>query len=140
MSRQERNRPNHGKNQIGYDGILAKNSLRGIKAFASGIFKEAERLGYFNGPNPVRDVRVPDGQEPEETYAYTLEEIADILSRLPEPAATIFAIAAYAGLRRGEIEGLQWPDYYDREFIFSEAYGTEKCSDLKRRRAWLQCQ
>jgi len=74
-------------NQIGYDGRLAKNSLRGIKAFASGLFKEAERLGYFNGPNPVRDVRVPDRQEPEETYAYTLEEIADILSRLPETSS-----------------------------------------------------
>lgn len=101
---------------ISRDGTLAKNSLKGIKAFLSGLFKEARRLGYYDGPNPAQDTRVnPDAAEPEETYAYVLEEIADILSRLPEPAATMFAIAAYAGLRRGEIEGLEWTDYYEGE-------------------------
>jgi integrase len=103
-------------NQIGRDGTLAKNSLKGIKAFVSGVFKEARRLGYYDGPNPAQDTRVnPDAAEPATTYAYSLEEIATILSILPEPAATIFAVAAYAGLRRGEIEGLEWTDYHDGE-------------------------
>jgi integrase len=47
--------------------------------------------------------------------AYTLEQIASMLAVLPEPAATIFAVAAYSGLRRGEVEGLQWSDYRDGE-------------------------
>jgi integrase len=99
-------------NQVGRDGKLAKNSLKGIKAFISGLFKEARRLGYYDGPNPAQDTRVnPDAPEPGSTYAYSLEEIATILGILPEPAATIFAIAAYGGLRRGEIEGLEWTDY-----------------------------
>jgi|SRR5579864_441700 len=99
-------------NQIGQDGTLAKNSLKGIKAFISGVFKEARRLGYYEGVNPAQDTRVnPDAAGPAETFAYTLEEIAEIISVLPEPAATIFAVAAYSGLRRGEIEGLQWADY-----------------------------
>src|SRR5271157_2810712 len=43
-------------------------------------------------------------------YAYTLDEILAFLGVLPEPAATIFATAAFAGLRRGEIRGLRWED------------------------------
>lgn len=92
------------------DGSLSRNSLKGFKAFLSSAFKEAKRLGYSDH-NPVQDVRVPDAREPEDTYAYSLEEIAEILSKLPEPAATIFAVASYAGLRRGELEGLRWEDY-----------------------------
>lgn len=93
-------------------GVLSRNSLRGSKAFLSSAFKEAKRLGYCD-TNPVQDTRVPDGPGPADTYAYSTEEIAAILTVLPEPAATIFAIAAYSGLRRGEIEGLKWEDYRD---------------------------
>jgi integrase len=35
-----------------------------------------------------------------------------MLSMLPEPAATIVAVAAFCGLRKGEIRGLLW-EYYD---------------------------
>lgn len=109
-------------NQIGRDGTLSRNSLKGIKAFVSGLFKEARRLGYYDGPNPAQDTRVnPDAAEPCSTYAYSLEEIASILAVLPEPAATIFAVAAYSGLRRGEIEGLEWTDYYDSELHVSRS-------------------
>jgi len=43
-----------------------------------------------------------------ETVAYTPEEIQAILSLLPEPAGTAFAVAAFMGLRHGEIQGLLW--------------------------------
>ncbi len=52
---------------------------------------------------------------PQETYAYSLTEILMMLSVLPEPAATAFAVAAFAGLRHGEIAGLEWPDLHDGE-------------------------
>ena len=39
---------------------------------------------------------------------YSLEEIGQILALLQEPAATIFAVAAFTGARRGEIRGLMW--------------------------------
>jgi hypothetical protein len=38
------------------------------------------------------------------TYAYTLEEIQTILSLLPEPSATAFAVAAFMGLRHGKFK------------------------------------
>jgi len=50
-----------------------------------------------------------------------LEEIKGILAHLPEPAATAFAIAAYAGLRVGEIEGLDWDEYLDGEIHVSRS-------------------
>ena len=69
-----------------------------------------------DGVNPAQDTKVnPDAPGPAETYAYSLEEIWSMLSRFPEPAATAFAVAAYTGLRRGEIEGLEWSDYRDGE-------------------------
>lgn len=102
--------------QVGQDGDLSKNSLKGIKVLLSAIFKEGRRLGYYDGPNPVKDTRVsPDAPQPQTTHAYTLEEIGSILDALPEPAATVFSVAAYSGLRRGEIEGLEWTDYKDGE-------------------------
>ncbi|SPF32102.1 putative Phage integrase [Candidatus Sulfotelmatobacter kueseliae] len=108
--------------QIAKDGQLSRASLKGIKSMISGAFKEARRLGYYTGSNPVRDTRVdPHAAPPAPTHAYSLEEIATILSLLPEPAATIFAVAAYTGLRRGEIEGLRWEDYRDGELNVSRS-------------------
>jgi len=100
-------------NEIGKKG-LSQNSLKRIQSVLSGIFKQAKRLGYYDGINPVQDTAVnPHAAPPAETYAYSLEEIQAILAALPEPAATCFAVASFAGLREGEIEGLEWPDYRD---------------------------
>jgi integrase len=98
-------------NQIGRAN-LSRNSLKRIQSVLSGIFKQAKRLGYFDGINPVQDTAVnPQAAPAAETYAYSLEEIQAILNALPEPAATCFAVASFAGLREGELAGLEWPDY-----------------------------
>src|SRR5216683_4257449 len=98
------------KNLKDADGkALSRNSLKGVKSMISGLFKEAKRLGFYDGVNPAQDTKVrSDAAPPAATYAYTLEEIGSMLAHLPEPAATAFAVAAYAGLRRGEIQGLEW--------------------------------
>jgi integrase len=44
-----------------------------------------------------------------------------MLSVLPEPAATIFAVAAFTGLRRSELQGLRWEDYQDGRIQVSRA-------------------
>ncbi len=38
-----------------------------------------------------------------------------MLRVLPDPARAIVAVAAFLGLRRGEIGGLEWPDYTSDE-------------------------
>jgi len=46
-----------------------------------------------------------------ETDAYTLAEVKAMLKVLPEPSRTAVAVAAYSGLRLGEIKGLEWEAY-----------------------------
>jgi len=117
--------------QIGRDE-LSRNSLKGIKSMISGLFKEAKRLGFFDGVNPAQDTRVnPNAAAPATMHAYTLEEIWSMLARFPEPAATAFAVAAYAGLRRGEIEGLEWTDYRDGELHVTRSIVNGQASSPK---------
>lgn len=107
---------------IGRPGMLGKRSLQHIKCLVSGIFKLAKQQGYFIGENPVRDTAIaPSAKEPQETYAYSPDEIQAVLAVLPEPATTIFATAAFTGLRRGEIRGLRWEDYRDGEIHVTQS-------------------
>jgi integrase len=90
---------------------LSRTSLKHIKALLSGILNHAKQQGFFDGVNPVQGTAIPKAPAGEETYAYSLEEISQMLVRLPEPAATVVATAAFTGLRRGEIQGLLWESY-----------------------------
>ena len=101
----------------------------------NGIFTLAKQQDYFQGENPSRDSAVnPKAAEPQETYAYTLEEIQTILALLPEPAATAFAVAAFMGLRHGEIQGLLWENYRDGELYVSRSIWNGRVSDPKTRK------
>jgi hypothetical protein len=54
-------------NQIGQED-LSRNSLKRIQSVLSGIFKQAKRLGFYDGVNPVQDTAVnPHAAEPAET-------------------------------------------------------------------------
>ena len=121
-------------NQIGA-GKLSRNTLKHVKSVISGIFTLAKQQDYFQGENPARDSAInPKAAEPQETYAYTLEEIQTILSLLPEPAATAFAVAAFMGLRHGEIQGLLWENYRDGEMYVSRSIWNGRVSDPKTRK------
>jgi integrase len=96
-------------------GIAASRQLTGttlahVKAFLSGVFTYAARLGHIQS-NPMRGVAIPKAGSPRETKAYSLAEVQHLLESLPEPVATIVAVAAFTGLRKGEILGLRWEDY-----------------------------
>src|SRR3981081_1535055 len=58
-------------------------------------------------------------QAPEETYAYSLAETRQVLNLLPPCASTICAVGAFAGLRRGEIFGLQRQDFEEKAGVLS---------------------
>ncbi len=75
----------------------------------------------MDGVNPIQDVSVPRGTETKETYAYSLEEILQMLTVLPEPAATIVAAAAFTGVRRGELRGLLWENYSQNEIRVAQS-------------------
>ena len=111
---------------------LSRATLWQLKSFLSAIFKHAKRLGYIDGENPMREVSIPknvvrDGTTFEvvrgkaKTYAYSHHEIKTMLRVLPEPARTMAAVAGYAGLRRGEIQGLRWEDYDGVQFSIAQS-------------------
>jgi integrase len=121
-------------NEIGKEK-LSRNTLRHVKSVISGIFTLAKQQDYFQGENPARDTAInPGAAEAQETYAYTLEEVQSILAHLPEPAATAFAIAAYMGLRHGEIQGLLWENYHDGEMYISRSIWNGRATDPKTRK------
>ena len=120
--------------RIGADK-LSRNTLKHIKSVVSAIFKLAKQQDYFQGENPARDTAInPGAAEPRETYAYTLDEIKSILALLPEPSATAFAVAAFMGLRHGEIQGLLWENYRDGEMHISRSIWNGRVTDPKTRK------
>jgi integrase len=91
---------------------LSKTTLQHIKGVLSGIFTHAKNEGAFDGANPVQGARIPtNARESAETYVYNLAQICRILESLPLLPKAVVATAAFAGLRRGELRGLEWADY-----------------------------
>lgn len=91
---------------------LSKTTLQHIKSVLSAVFSHAKNEGAFDGVNPVQDARIPrNAREPSETFAYNLTQIRRILDGLPLLPKAVVATASFAGLREGELRGLEWSDY-----------------------------
>jgi integrase len=100
-------------------GTLSTRTLIHVKAFVSGVISEAIRREKLPGVlyNPLHHsvVKIEGGNASEDTHAYTLSEVEDILDAVMEKQngqlyRTLIAVAMYTGLRRSEIRGLQWGD------------------------------
>jgi len=97
---------------IADENDLSKTTLQHIKAVLSGIFTHAKNEGAFDGANPIPGCRIPtNSRGPGETFAYNLAQICRILEALPHLPKAIVAMASYAGLREGELRGVEWTDY-----------------------------
>lgn len=99
-------------NQIARKRNLGIRTIGHIKHFLSGIFRYAIRNGFLNGTNPIRDAVLPKAKAPSDTHAYSLAEVLKMIELLPDPVRTIVAVAAFTGLRRGELRGLELTDYH----------------------------
>lgn len=73
--------------------------------------------------NPMEHTEVPQGEESEETKAYSVAEITAMVNALKkEPtAAAVVATAAFTGLRRSELRGLKWGDLRDGQLFVSRS-------------------
>jgi len=91
-------------------GKLNHDSIRALRYLLKMTFDHAIRMGLLTS-NPVSSSKVPKRSEDEveeDTYAYSLEEVQQMLAVLPEPARAAVATAAFTGVRRGELAGLLW--------------------------------
>jgi integrase len=104
--------------KLAEDG-LGRRAVARVRSLASGLFRYAKQLGVIKD-NPWRDsgsLVLP--KAPKETPHYLLEEAEAISNALHEAFHSqeqlIFCLAAYSGLRPGEIAGLKWEDIAEGE-------------------------
>lgn len=90
---------------------LSHQSLMRIKTAMSAAFTVARQKDFIRTANPITGCKAEGYKTNFQAYAYTLKEIGHMLEKLDEPARTAVAVAAFTGLREGEIRGLRWPDY-----------------------------
>jgi integrase len=122
--------------KIAAQAKLGRSSLHHCKAFLSGCFEQAKRLGILDGINPVQDVSIPRVPEPEEdTYAYSLSEIKTMLVPLGEPARTVVLTAALTGLRKSELRGLTWENFDGKELSVTRSGWNSTVNEPKTRRS-----
>jgi hypothetical protein len=76
-----------------------------VKHFISGIYSWARQNGHYDGANPIQGLKLPKAKPPQDTHAYSLDEVYRIISCLSGRAQLACYIAAYTGLDKGEIEG-----------------------------------
>ena len=68
-----------------------------------------------------------------------------MLDKLPEPARTVCAVAAFTGFTRSELKGLKWSDYDGRvdfdsaENLEGPRSGLPKQRRVKRGFSWCLC-
>jgi len=118
---------------------MKRSSLAHLKNLLALIFDEALRLGCADAArgNCVRLVKIPRAPDGDETHSYSLRDVETILAVLPEPAATVCAVAAFAGLRRSELRGVRWEDYNGEQIMVMRSVweGYENEPKTKRSKA-----
>jgi integrase len=112
-------------------GRFNVHSMQHSKSFLSGIFRVAIQQDFLDGSNPVRETSLPKTRRAEETYAYSLEEVFAMMAVVSEPASTMLCAAAFTGVRRGELRGLQWQDYNNGELAISRSVWHGIATDPK---------
>jgi integrase len=118
---------------------LSKRTVQRAKALLSFIFTRAVALGVINR-NPVTEIVLRRKSAlDEEPYAYTSDEVEQVLANLPVLARTVCAIAAYAGLTASELRGLEWSDYdsatgllYVRRGVWKSTVGETKTATRRK--------
>ena len=116
---------------------LRPRTLNSIKWLASAIFAHAVATGKCE-TNPIRDAMVlgktlGDG----DTKVYSLEEIENVITALVDHVAAqlVMALSFFAGLRKGEIQGLQWSDIDDNFIHVRRAFSRGVVGTPKSKRA-----
>ena len=82
---------------------LSSGTLRHIKWFGVGVFDHAKNTGAFpdHYENPFFRVKIPKTKAVSEPTRYaTLDAVLDMIDVLPDTAATVVAVAAFAGCAR----------------------------------------
>lgn len=116
---------------------LRPRTLSHIKNLASGMFAHAVGTGCTE-TNPIRDaVILGRTLENGETESYSLVEAEQVINALIDrvDCQLMMALAFFAGLRKGEIQGLQWGDYDGEQLHIQRAFGRGQLGTPKTRKS-----
>jgi integrase len=116
---------------------LRPRTLDRIKWLASAIFVHAVATGNCES-NPIRDARVLGKTLAHGvTKSYTLEEMENVISALVDnvEAQLVMAFSFFAGMRKGEIQGLQWGDVDDNFIHVRRAFSRGVVGEPKSKKA-----
>jgi integrase len=83
-------------------GLKVRNTIVALRA----LYRHAAERDMVS-VNPTANLRLPANSSPRQRAA-SASEMHDLLAALPDDVRVVFATAAYAGLRRGELRGLLW--------------------------------
>src|SRR3954467_7143372 len=93
---------------------LSRSSIAQLISLASGIYAWASAPSRrLVERNPLRLVELPPNDEKPRMRVAFAPEAAALLAALDPEDRVPYAIAFYAGLRRSEIDRLEWPDVLD---------------------------
>src|SRR3954451_11607707 len=97
---------------------LSRSTIAKHVSVASGIYAWASAPSRRLAPrNPLRLVETPPNDEKPRLRVALAHEAAELLAALEPEDRLPYAIAFYAGLRRSEIDRLEWPDVLDGDRI-----------------------
>jgi len=82
---------------------------RGYRAVAVGLFSWAEKQGYCES-NPASRTDPPKLKKNREPDIFTPKQLRILLNNTPSELIPVIAIQAFAGLRPGEAQSLDWAD------------------------------
>jgi integrase len=94
-----------------------------IRDVLSSILGSAVTYGLLVS-NPVENVRMPAerrGRKTTKPYLYPAQ-FDDLISRIPEPYASMVYVAIYTGLRISELAGLRWDDVHQDSITIDERF------------------
>ena len=94
-------------------------------------FRLAVQHGHYYGASPIRETSIPAARRSDETYAYFLTEELSMIQAVPEPAATMLAVAAFTVARRGEIRGVSGENYRNGGLLIDCSIWNEIATEPK---------
>jgi integrase len=102
---------------------LSHESRDKIRDVLSSVFRSAVEYGLLV-KNPVEGIRLPAekiGRRRSKPYVLP-QQFEELLSRIPEPYATMVYVAIFTGLRVSELCGLRWNDLHESEITIDERF------------------
>ena len=96
---------------------VALRSKKRHRGYANQVLEAARKRGYL-ALNPMKEVETfKENGDGEEISVLTPEEVKRLLKTADQEMRPLYAIAAFAGIRWGEIARLDWSDIKEKEIV-----------------------